>query len=117
MHRQDQDRRIGRIDLLVGRRHGQVLRQVCAGRLDRRLHVLRGAVDVAVEIELQRDRGRAERRSPRSSGVTPAIWPNWRSSGVATVDAMVSGLAPGNCAVTWMVGKSTCGSGATGSSG
>ena len=30
---------------------------------------------------------------------------------------MVSGLAPGSVAVTWMVGKSTCGSGATGSSG
>ena len=30
---------------------------------------------------------------------------------------MVSGLAPGRVAETWMVGKSTCGSGATGSSG
>ena len=49
--------------------------------------------------------------------VTPEIWPNWRSSGAATVDAMVSGLAPASCAETWMVGKSTCGSGATGSSG
>ena len=49
--------------------------------------------------------------------MTPAIWPNWRSSGVATVAAMVSGLAPGTVALTWMVGKSTCGSGATGSSG
>ena len=29
---------------------------------------------------------------------------------------MVSGLAPGNCAVTVMVGKSTFGSAATGSS-
>ena len=48
---------------------------------------------------------------------TPAIWPNWRSSGVATVAAMVSGLAPGTVALTWMVGKSTCGSGATGNSG
>ena len=27
---------------------------------------------------------------------------------------MVSGLAPGSVAVTWMVGKSTFGSGATG---
>ena len=26
---------------------------------------------------------------------TPAMRPNWRSSGVATDDAMVSGLAPG----------------------
>ena len=49
--------------------------------------------------------------------VTPAICENCRSSGCATVDAMVSGLAPGSVAETWMVGKSTCGSGATGSSG
>ncbi len=48
--------------------------------------------------------------------VTEAIWPNCRSSGVATEDAMVSGLAPGSCGCTEMVGKSTCGSGETGSS-
>src|SRR5205823_3802038 len=40
--------------------------------------------------------------------------PNWRSSGVATADAIVSGLAPGSPATTEIVGKSTCGSGATG---
>src|SRR5215472_5274205 len=40
--------------------------------------------------------------------------PNWRSSGVATAEAMVSGLAPGRLAPTLMVGKSICGSGATG---
>src|SRR5450432_27070 len=45
---------------------------------------------------------------------TPAIRPNWRSSGVATAEAIVSGLAPGKPAPTEMVGKSTCGSGATG---
>ena len=49
--------------------------------------------------------------------VTPEIWPNRRSSGEATVAAMVSALAPGNDADTWIVGKSTCGSGATGSNG
>ena len=32
--------------------------------------------------------------------VTPAIWPNWRSSGVATVALMISGLAPGTVALT-----------------
>ena len=32
--------------------------------------------------------------------VTPAMRPNWRSSGVATDDAMVSGLAPGSPALT-----------------
>src|SRR6202790_3210166 len=46
--------------------------------------------------------------------VTPAMRPNWRSRGVATAEAMVSGLAPGRLAPTLMVGKSTCGSGATG---
>jgi hypothetical protein len=46
--------------------------------------------------------------------VTPAMRPNWRSSGVATAEAMVSGLAPGTPAPTLMVGKSTFGSGATG---
>ena len=43
------------------------------------------------------------------------IWPNCRSSGAVTSDAMVSGFAPGSCVVTWMVGKSTCGSDETGS--
>src|SRR5271156_1005870 len=46
--------------------------------------------------------------------VTPAMRPNWRSSGVATAEAMVSGLAPGKPAPTPIVGKSTCGNGATG---
>src|SRR6266496_1587759 len=40
---------------------------------------------------------------------TPAIVENCFSSGVATADAMVSGLAPGRLALTWMVGKSTLG--------
>jgi hypothetical protein len=47
--------------------------------------------------------------------VTSAICPRWRSSGLARLVATVSGLAPGSCALTDMVGKSTCGSGATGS--
>ena len=45
---------------------------------------------------------------------TPLISENCRSSGVATLDAMVSGLAPGRAAWIWMVGKSTCGRAATG---
>ena len=48
--------------------------------------------------------------------VTAAMRPSWRSSGVATAEAIVSGLAPGSAADTMTVGKSTCGSGATGSS-
>ena len=41
------------------------------------------------------------------------VRPNWRSSGEVTSAAMVSGLAPGSWVVTWMVGKSTCGSAET----
>ena len=44
----------------------------------------------------------------------PAMRPNWRSSGVATAEAIVSGLAPGNPAPTEITGNSTCGKGATG---
>ena len=47
--------------------------------------------------------------------LTPAIRPKERSSGVATEEAMVSGDAPGSEALIMMTGKSTCGSGATGS--
>ncbi len=46
--------------------------------------------------------------------VMPAIRPNCRSSGVATAEAIVSGLAPGSAALTEIVGKSTCGRGETG---
>jgi len=46
--------------------------------------------------------------------VMPAMRPNCRSSGVATVDAMMSALAPGSTAAIEIVGKSTSGNGATG---
>ncbi|MNY22343.1 hypothetical protein D3C86_1559460 [compost metagenome] len=39
---------------------------------------------------------------------------NWRSRGVATDEAMVSGLAPGRLAVTVIVGKSMLGRSLTG---
>src|SRR5437660_1224980 len=45
----------------------------------------------------------------------PAIIEKLFSSGVATLDAMVSGLAPGRLAVTISVGKSTLGRSLTGS--
>ena len=45
----------------------------------------------------------------------PAIVVNCFSSGVATAEAIVSGLAPGSWAVTRMVGKSTLGRSLTGS--
>ena len=46
----------------------------------------------------------------------PAMVANCFSSGSATAEAMVSGLAPGRLACTWMVGKSTVGRSLTGSS-
>ncbi len=58
--RQRDDRRVGRVHLRIERRIGQVARQRRGGRIDRRLHILRGAVDVAVEVELQRDLADAE---------------------------------------------------------
>src|SRR5438477_12599610 len=45
---------------------------------------------------------------------TPGISPSRRSSGAATVAAMISGSAPGRLALTLMVGKSTVGILATG---
>ena len=46
--------------------------------------------------------------------VTSEIEPKCRSSGVATLLAIVSGLAPAIEAETLIVGKSTCGRGETG---
>ena len=48
------------------------------------------------------------------NSVTPAIVARRRSSGSATVEAMMSGLAPAMVACTTMTGKVTFGSGATG---
>ena len=36
--------------------------------------------------------------------VSDGIWPNWRSSGVVTAEAIVSALAPGRYVETTMVG-------------
>ena len=46
----------------------------------------------------------------------PEIVANCFSSGSATADAIVSGLAPGSPALTWIVGKSMLGRSLTGSS-
>jgi hypothetical protein len=45
----------------------------------------------------------------------PAMEVNWRSSGVATAEAIVAGLAPGREAEMVSVGKSTFGKSLTGS--
>ena len=49
------------IDLAVARRRRHLVGQLALRAGDRRLHVGRGGVDVAVEVELEGDRGRALR--------------------------------------------------------
>ena len=44
----------------------------------------------------------------------PAMVENCFSKGIATAEAIVSGVAPGRLADTWMVGKSTLGKSLTG---
>ena len=51
--REHDDRSVRRVHLGVGGRIGKIARQCRTGGIDRRLHVLGRAVDVAVEIELQ----------------------------------------------------------------
>ena len=60
LDRQDQDRRIGRVDLAIGRARRQVLGQLRAGGIDSRLHIAGRRVDVTVQVELQRDTRLAE---------------------------------------------------------
>ena len=118
LHRQDHDRRIGRVDLAIGRRVRQVLRQLPGGGVDRRLHVVGGGVDVAVEIELQRDAAWCPARSTDVICATPGICANWRLQRLRRPSTPSSrGWRRESARVTVIVGKSTCGSGATGSSG
>ena len=60
MHRIDQHRAVGRVGFSVGRRARQVFGQDAGRRVDRGDHVAGGGVDVARQIELQRDRQRAD---------------------------------------------------------
>jgi len=57
---ENQYRPVRRIGFPIGRRIGQILRQQSAGSVDCRLDIRSGAVDVPVEIELQRDRRRTD---------------------------------------------------------
>ncbi len=59
-HGEDKDRRIGGIDLAIGRIDRQVRWQIGARCVDRRLDVARGAVDVAADVELDDDAGLSE---------------------------------------------------------
>ena len=95
VERQRHDRRVGGVDLAIDGRIGQVGGQKAVAGVDGRLHLLLGHVDVLVEIEFQRDDRAAAASSPRSSASGPGIWPNWRSKGAVTEEAITSGPAPG----------------------
>ena len=58
--RQQQDRRVGGIDFAIGGLAGKIGGKLAARGVDGGLHVARGGVDVAVQIELQSDVGGAE---------------------------------------------------------
>ena len=57
---ENHDRCVGRIDLSIGRLARQCRRQLAGGGVDGGLHVARGGVDIAVQVELQNDAGGAE---------------------------------------------------------
>ena len=57
---QHEDGRVGRIHFAVRRVVGKIGWQVAAGGVDGGLYIARGRVDVAIQIELQRDAGRSE---------------------------------------------------------
>ena len=59
--RENQNRRFSRIRLAVTGVLRQVGGQLAARRVDRGLHIARGGVDVAADVKLQRDGGRAQR--------------------------------------------------------
>ena len=107
--------RVGGVGLAVAGILRQVRRQLAARGVDGGLHVARGGIDVAIEIELESDRGRAERAGRGhlvDAGDASELALERRGNG----GGHGSGLAPGRPAPTPITGKSTSGSDATGSS-
>ncbi len=98
-------RKLGRLGKSPGRSATAALSAACTSRAA--LSILREMSNwieiVAVPSELH-----------EVSSMTPGISPSRRSSGAATVAAMVEGSAPGRLADTRMVGNSMAGSAATG---
>ena len=62
-----QNRRVGRIHFAPVRIARKIGGKLAARRVDGRLNVARRRVDIAVQIELQRDAGRAQRAATTSS--------------------------------------------------
>ena len=70
-HAEEQHREVARIDLAEERRRGHLDRQAALRHRERGLHIERGAIDIAAEVELNGDRGVAERgrrRHRRNAG-------------------------------------------------
>ena len=102
--RQDDRRRIGRIDLAVRRVARQVRRQLAARGVDRGLHVAGGRVDVARQIELQHDARAAQparRRHLGHAGNAAELALERRRDGRRP---SFRGSRPGSAALTTMVG-------------
>ena len=70
-------------------------RQKGLRRIDGRLHLLLGHIDIQAEVELHHDDRSAVPELVEVIWLRPCNWPNWRSSGAVTVVATTSGLAPG----------------------
>src|SRR5580698_6454487 len=90
-------RQLGFCGKLVGNWPRAALIAACTSRAEASMLRLRSNCMVIEQLPSELD---------EVISLRPAIRPNWRSSGVATEDAMVSGLAPGNAAETMMVGNS-----------
>jgi len=58
------------------------------------LHFLLGDVDVFIEVEFEGDDGAAA-GADEVICFRPGIWPNWRSRGAVTEEAITSGPPPG----------------------
>ena len=111
---QDQDRGVGRIDLAIGREAGQIGGQITLRRVDGGLDVPGGPVDVAAQVELQRDPGRAPVTGRGHLG-DPGDASELALQGRGHRGRHGLGLRPGQTGrLTEMVGKSTCGRGETG---
>ena len=84
-------RYVGLLGMLAGRFARAALMAACTSRAAPSMFRVKSNC-IVIEVE---PRSLAEVIS-----VTPAMWPSCRSSGAATEDAMISGLAPGSEAPT-----------------
>ena len=101
------------IGLAERRQRRQVARQVGGGGVERRLHVARGAVDVAGEVELDGDAGRAQRADRGHLGDAGDLAePPLERRGDGRRHGLGIGARPAR--LTRMVGNSTAGRLATG---